>query len=85
MGNQQEESNGKTLIDALTRRFTCKRYDPEGSVSDEDFATILEAARLSPAPLASSPGSCSSSSGPASWTRFASRPGAPSATPTAPS
>ena len=48
MGNQQEESNGKTLIETLTKRFTCKRYDPEGGVSDDDFATILEAARLSP-------------------------------------
>lgn len=29
-------------------RYTCKRYDPTGSVSDEDFQIILEAARKSP-------------------------------------
>lgn len=44
MGTQ----DGKNLITALTTRFTCKRYDPEGHVSDDDFATILEAAHLSP-------------------------------------
>lgn len=44
MGTQ----DGKNLITALTTRFTCKRYDPEGHVSDDGFATILEAAHLSP-------------------------------------
>lgn len=36
------------FVDMLATRFTCKRYDPAGHVPDEDFAQILEAARLSP-------------------------------------
>lgn len=48
MNTAVERQNGATLIDALERRFTCKRYDPNGHVSDEDFSTILEAGRLSP-------------------------------------
>ena len=41
-------SAGKSLLSAMEERFTCKRYDPEGHVSNEDFELILEAARLSP-------------------------------------
>lgn len=40
--------DGKKLIKALEERFTCKRYDPQGAVSDEDFELILQSARLSP-------------------------------------
>ena len=36
------------FVDMLATRFTCKRYDPAGHVPDEDFALVLEAARLSP-------------------------------------
>lgn len=39
---------GDMFIKALQNRFTCKRYAPEGHISDSDFNTILEAARLSP-------------------------------------
>ena len=42
------EEDGKRLVKTLEERFTCKRYDPNGHVSDEDFSMILEAARLSP-------------------------------------
>ena len=41
-------SAGKSLLSVMEERFTCKRYDPEGHVSNEDFELILEAARLSP-------------------------------------
>lgn len=39
---------GNNLIGALEERFACKRYDPEGHISDSAFNTILEAGRLSP-------------------------------------
>lgn len=39
---------GTTLLDALKKRFACKRYNPEEHISDEAFNTILEAGRLSP-------------------------------------
>lgn len=48
MNTNAANAQGTALIDALERRFTCKRYDPQGQVSDKDFAVILEAARLSP-------------------------------------
>ncbi|MDD7368917.1 MAG: NAD(P)H-dependent oxidoreductase [Berryella intestinalis] len=39
----------RSLIDeTFATRFTCKRYDPEGSISDEDFALLLDVARRSP-------------------------------------
>ena len=41
-------ARGDMLIAALKERFTCKRYDPQGHISDSTFNTILEAARLSP-------------------------------------
>lgn len=39
---------GAALLGTMEERFTCKRYDPNGRVSDGDFELILEAARLSP-------------------------------------
>lgn len=39
---------GKKITDALQYRFACKKYDKNKQVSDADFHTILEAARLSP-------------------------------------
>lgn len=48
MSTAVEHQNGSALINALEKRFTCKRYDPNGHVSDEDFSSILEAGRLSP-------------------------------------
>lgn len=43
-----DTARGEALIEALRTRFACKRYDPNGHISDSDFNTILEAARLSP-------------------------------------
>lgn len=37
-----------TILDALKFRYACKKFDPSRTVSDEDFLSILEAARLSP-------------------------------------
>ena len=42
------EDRNKLVLESLNSRFACKRYDPEKSVSDEDFMTIMEAGRLSP-------------------------------------
>lgn len=39
---------GSSFINALEKRFACKRYSPEEHISDEAFNTILEAGRLSP-------------------------------------
>ncbi|WP_124061429.1 NAD(P)H-dependent oxidoreductase [Gordonibacter sp. Marseille-P4307] len=36
------------VFQTYATRYTCKRYDPNGRVSDEDFATLLEVARRSP-------------------------------------
>ena len=36
------------IIDTFHFRHACKHYDPKKKVSDKDFNTILEAARLSP-------------------------------------
>lgn len=38
----------KKIIDLFKSRYTCKGYDKDQIVSDEDFMTIVEAARLSP-------------------------------------
>lgn len=38
----------KYIEEVFNNRYTCKGYDPEKSVSDEDFKTIIEAGRLSP-------------------------------------
>lgn len=46
---------GDMFIKALQDRFTCKRYAPEGHISDSDFNTILEAARLSPSSFGMEP------------------------------
>ena len=36
------------LLEIFENRYTCKGYDPDKQVSDEDFDTIMEVARLSP-------------------------------------
>lgn len=36
------------LVELFETRFACKRYDKERTVTDEDFDTIMEIARLSP-------------------------------------
>ncbi|UOP04263.1 NAD(P)H-dependent oxidoreductase [Conchiformibius kuhniae] len=38
----------QNLLHLLQTRSTCKQYDPARTVSDDDFAFLLEAARLSP-------------------------------------
>ncbi len=42
------ENINQMILDAFQFRSACKKYDPSRTVSDEDFATIMEAARLSP-------------------------------------
>lgn len=36
------------LLEAMKYRYATKKFDPEKIISDEDFETLLEAARLSP-------------------------------------
>ena len=38
----------ETVLEALAFRHACKRFDPQRQIAEEDFATILEAGRLSP-------------------------------------
>lgn len=42
------EHINEKLLETFRFRFACKKFDPDKTVSDEDFHTILEAARLSP-------------------------------------
>ena len=42
------EDRRKLVLDTWMFRHACKKFDPKRSVSDEDFAVILEAGRLSP-------------------------------------
>ncbi len=42
------ENKNQIVLDTFQFRSACKKYDPSKVVSDEDFATIMEAARLSP-------------------------------------
>lgn len=43
------------ILDVFRNRYTCKGYDPEKKVSDEDFMTIMEVARLSPSGMGYEP------------------------------
>lgn len=36
------------ILDAFQFRYACKAFDPEMKISEEDFGTIIESARLSP-------------------------------------
>lgn len=38
----------KQILDAFNFRFACRKFDLHKTISQEDFALILEAARLSP-------------------------------------
>lgn len=40
--------NNDEIIQIFMRRYACKKFDGAKSVSDSDFATILESGRLSP-------------------------------------
>lgn len=43
------------VLHVFNNRYTCKGYDPEKKVSDEDFRVIMEAARLSPSSMGYEP------------------------------
>ncbi len=43
------------ILDTFENRYTCKGYDREKRVSDEDFMLIMEAARLSPSSMGYEP------------------------------
>lgn len=43
------------IEELFNTRYTCKGYDPDKSVSDEDWHTILEAGRLSPSSMGFEP------------------------------
>lgn len=43
------------ILNTFNSRYTCKGYDPEKKVSDEDFAVIMEVARLSPSSMGLEP------------------------------
>lgn len=43
------------LLELFQTRFTCKKYDPNRPVSQEDFETILEVGRLSPSSMGLEP------------------------------
>ncbi|MCK9443188.1 MAG: NAD(P)H-dependent oxidoreductase [Tissierellaceae bacterium] len=43
------------IVDVFKKRYTCKGYDPEKKVSDKDFNTIMEIARLSPSSMGFEP------------------------------
>lgn len=42
------EHRNETLLETFRFRYACKKFDPNKIVPEEDFQTILEAARLSP-------------------------------------
>lgn len=43
------------ILNIFQTRYTCKGYDPQQRVSDEDFMTIMEVARLSPSSMGFEP------------------------------
>jgi len=43
-----QSSRNEQILDVFRFRHACKKFDASKAVSDEDFATILESARLSP-------------------------------------
>lgn len=45
----------KFIVETFQNRYTCKGYDPDKKVSDDDFMTIIEAARLSPSSMGYEP------------------------------
>ena len=42
------KSKNQEIIDVFNSRYACKKFDKNRRVSDEDFNTIIESARLSP-------------------------------------
>ncbi|WP_089612101.1 NAD(P)H-dependent oxidoreductase [Dehalobacterium formicoaceticum] len=45
----------KFILETFQNRYTCKGYDPEKRVADEDFMVIMEAGRLSPSSMGYEP------------------------------
>lgn len=39
---------GIELLDVINRRYSCRSYDPDRTIGDEDLGRILEAARMAP-------------------------------------
>lgn len=44
----EQTSRNEQILDVFRFRHACKKFDASRAVSDDDFRTILEAARLSP-------------------------------------
>ena len=42
------KEKNKEILEAFNYRYACKKFNKDKKVSDEDFATIIESARLSP-------------------------------------
>ena len=38
----------KKIIEVFNRRYATKKFDPNRKISEEDWSTIMESARLSP-------------------------------------
>ncbi len=45
----------KEILDSLHFRYSCKKFEPNHDISDEEFTTILETARLSPSSMGLEP------------------------------
>ncbi len=43
------------ILDSLHFRYSCKKFDPDRKITAEEFATILETARLSPSSMGLEP------------------------------
>jgi len=44
----EHPTRNEKILDVFRFRHACKKFDPSRAVSEQDFATILESARLSP-------------------------------------
>jgi len=51
----KKEETRALIMDIFNNRYTCKGYDPQKKVSDEDFKVIMEVARLSPSSMGLEP------------------------------
>lgn len=49
------QDTNQQIIDALNWRYAVKQFDPSRKVSDKDFETIMESARLSPSSSGTEP------------------------------
>jgi len=51
----EKEEVRDLILNIFNNRYTCKGYDADKKVSDEDFTVIMEAARLSPSSMGLEP------------------------------